>query len=112
RLSPGPLPADDLRLGQALADVATIGILAERAVRRGEVVAEQLQTALNNRVVIEQAKGVIAQHGGLPMDQAFERLRRFSRSNNLRLVEVARDVVTGRIDPVALAGPQGAAGRR
>ncbi|GAY08366.1 GAF and ANTAR domain-containing protein [Pseudonocardia sp. N23] len=96
---PGPLPGSDLALAQALADVATIGILAERTIRRGEVVAEQLQTALNSRVIIEQAKGVIAQFGALPMDQAFERLRSYSRRNNLRLVEVARGVVDGRLDP-------------
>src|ERR1700710_1740632 len=62
---PGPLPEADLSLGQALADVATIGILQERAIRRGEVINEQLQTALNNRVIIEQAKGVIAERSGL-----------------------------------------------
>ena len=70
---PGPLPEADLRLGQALADVATIGILQERAIRHGEIVTEQLQTALNSRVVIEQAKGMIAQHQRLPIDQAFDR---------------------------------------
>ncbi|WP_345418898.1 GAF and ANTAR domain-containing protein [Pseudonocardia xishanensis] len=99
---PGPLPADDLALGQALADVATVGILAERAIRRGEIVAEQLQTALNSRVVIEQAKGVLSQVGGLAMDQAFERLRRYSRGRNLRLVEVARDLVNQRLDAAAV----------
>ena len=62
---PGPLPEADLRLGQALADIATIGILQERAIRHGEVVTEQLQNALNSRVVIEQAKGVLAQLGNV-----------------------------------------------
>src|SRR3954454_701874 len=62
---PGPLPEHDLAQGQALADVATIGILQERAIRRGDVLNEQLQLALNGRVIIEQAKGVLAQYGGL-----------------------------------------------
>jgi GAF domain-containing protein len=91
---PGPLPATDLRLGQALADIATIGILQERAIRHGEIVTEQLQTALNSRVIIEQAKGVLAQRGSLTMDIAFDRLRRYSRAHNLLLSDVARRVVT------------------
>jgi GAF domain-containing protein len=91
---PGPLPDADLRLGQALADIATIGILQERAIRHGEIVIEQLQTALNSRVIVEQAKGVLAQVGGLTMDVAFDRLRRYGRSHNLLLVEVARRIVT------------------
>jgi transcriptional regulator with GAF, ATPase, and Fis domain len=90
----GPLPEADLRLGQALADIATIGILQERAVRHGEIVTEQLQTALNSRVIVEQAKGVLAQTGGLTMDAAFDRLRRHARSHNLLLGGVARRVVT------------------
>ncbi|HEY0638782.1 MAG TPA: GAF and ANTAR domain-containing protein [Pseudonocardiaceae bacterium] len=93
--SPGTLPAADLALAQALADVATIGILQERAVHRGELLVGQLQTALNSRVVIEQAKGVLAQAGGLTMEAAFDRLRRFSRSGNHRLSDVAREVVNG-----------------
>ena len=93
---PGPLPDADLRLGQALADVATIGILQERAIRRGEVVSEQLQTALDSRVVIEQAKGVLAQHGIVTMETAFDRLRRYSRGHNLLLGEVARRVIADR----------------
>ncbi len=96
--TPGPLPETDLSLGQALADVATIGILQERAIRRGEVLNEQLQTALNSRVIIEQAKGVVAQSLGVGMDAAFDRLRRHARHNNLRLVEVARRTVTGELD--------------
>ena len=70
---PGPLPELDLALGQALADVATIGILQERAIRRSEVLNEQLQSALNNRVIIEQAKGVLAQYGGLTPGRCFRR---------------------------------------
>src|SRR3954447_23367680 len=92
---PGPLPGPDLALGQALADVATIGILQERAIRRGEVLNEQLQSALNNRVIIEQAKGVVAQLLGLGMDDAFGVLRNHARRYNQRLVEVARAAVAG-----------------
>ncbi len=96
---PGPLPEADLALGQALADIATIGILQERAIRRGEVVNEQLQTALNSRVVIEQAKGVIAERAGLPMDVAFDRLRRYARASNQKLSDVARRLVERDLDP-------------
>ncbi len=96
---PGALPASDLQLAQALADVATIGILQERAVHRGEVLAEQLQGALNSRVIIEQAKGVLAERGKLDMDEAFNRLRRHARARNSRLSDTARAVVDGTIDP-------------
>ncbi|HWO64645.1 MAG TPA: ANTAR domain-containing protein [Umezawaea sp.] len=72
-----PVAVDDssTALGQMLADIATIGILQQRAIEQGDQVAEQLQTALNSRVVIEQARGVIAERGGLSMDDAFARLR-------------------------------------
>jgi len=99
---PGALPPAALSLGQALADVATIGILQERAIRRAETLSEQLQTALNSRLVIEQAKGVIRQHSNLTMDSAFDRLRSYARAHNLRLSQVARDIVEGRLDPTAL----------
>jgi GAF domain-containing protein len=103
---PGPLPAADLALGQAMADVATIGILSERAISHAEVVNEQLQTALTNRIVIEQAKGVLAERGGLSMDAAFDHLRRYARSHNLRLSELAADVVApGVVIAAVLAAP-------
>jgi ANTAR domain/GAF domain len=110
----GPLPAADLALGQALADIATIGILQERAIRRGEVVTEQLQAALNSRVVIEQAKGVLAQRGNLTMQAAFDRLRRYARGHNLRLTEVARHVVETdlAVDVLADAGATRSGGAR
>lgn len=91
--TPGRFGPADLRLGQALADVATIGLLQERNVRRSETAAEQLQAALNSRVVIEQAKGKIAERHGLDMDQAFRLLRDHARNTNQRLTDLARNFV-------------------
>ncbi len=102
---PGALPEADLALGQALADVATIGILQERAIRRGEVFSEQLQTALHSRVIIEQAKGVLAQLGGLSMNSAFDRLRSYARNRNERLSDVARRVVETGLAADVLGAP-------
>jgi GAF domain-containing protein len=99
---PGALRPAELALGQALADVATISILQERAIRHAETLSEQLQTALNSRLIIEQAKGVIRQHSNLTMDSAFDRLRTYARSHNLRLSQVARDIVEGHLDPATL----------
>lgn len=101
------LTAADADLAQSLADVATIGILQERAIRRGEVRGEQLQVALNSRVVIEQAKGVIAEHHGVGMAEAFDRLRSHARATNGRLGEVARRVVEGDPAVAALLTPRG-----
>jgi GAF domain-containing protein len=95
----GALPAGDLELGQALADVATIAILQERAIRHAEVLTEQLQHALTSRVIVEQAKGVLAQYSGLGMDQALDQLRGYARGHNLGLSEVARAVTERRLDP-------------
>jgi transcriptional regulator with GAF, ATPase, and Fis domain len=92
---PGALDQDTIRLGQALTDVATIGLLQARAIRDRETLAEQLQTALNSRIVIEQAKGVIAERRHLDMDQSFSLLRGTARTSNRRLSELARAVVDG-----------------
>lgn len=90
---PEPLADADLRVGQALADVATIGIQRQRRLRRAEQLAGQLQVALGSRTVIEQAKGIIAERGRLDMERAFERLRDYARSHNRRLTELAEAVV-------------------
>jgi transcriptional regulator with GAF, ATPase, and Fis domain len=92
---PGALDEDTIRLAQALADVATIGLLQARAIRQRDTLAEQLQTALNSRVVIEQAKGVIAERRHLDMDQSFTLLRGTARTSNRRLSELAGAIVDG-----------------
>jgi transcriptional regulator with GAF, ATPase, and Fis domain len=93
----GPLDDDTIAFGQALADAATIGIVHQRAIIRHEVVTEQLQTALNSRVLIEQAKGFLSHSLGLGVDEAFKELRAYARANNRRLTEVAEDVVQDRL---------------
>lgn len=89
------MTAADVAVGQALADVATIGILHQRVLTRSELVNQQLQTALNTRLVIEQAKGVLAERGNVDMDRAFNVLRGHARNTNRRLAELAREVVDG-----------------
>ena len=91
----GEMPRDDIEVAQALADAATIAILQHRAALEAQTVNEQLDHALNSRVVIEQAKGMVAERQGLNMDEAFTRLRSYARSHNLRLAEVANDVIFG-----------------
>src|ERR1700736_2037053 len=95
RASPGAFSSEDVRVGQALADVATISLLHERSVRRSDTLNEQLQTALNSRVLIEQAKGKLAERLGLEMDQAFNLLRDFARARNLRLSDLAQAFIDG-----------------
>jgi protein-arginine kinase len=99
------LGPNELRIAQALADVATIGILQERAIRRRDVLAEQLQLALNSRVIIEQAKGVLAERGQLEMERAFELLRGHARSTQQRLSDVALGVATRTIPADVVLGP-------
>jgi len=98
RAGSGPLDPADTMLGQALADVATIGILQERGSRRREQLARQLQEALTSRIVIEQAKGVLAERAGLHVDEAFTLLRSYARQHSEPLSDVARRVVTGDLE--------------
>jgi hypothetical protein len=90
----GELNEEDLTLGQALADVASVALVQDKAASDKTIINEQLQAALTNRVVIEQAKGILAQLGQLDMAQAFAVLRSYARDHNLRLTDVARAVVS------------------
>lgn len=100
---PDGVHAVSTQLGQALADVATIGILQHRTIDNANVLTEQLQTALNSRVIIEQAKGMIAAHSGtLSPEEAFTALRRYARTHHHRLSDLARQVVDGTADVKAI----------
>ncbi len=104
---PGTLSDADVRAGQALADMATIGILAQRSVQQAELLATQLQRALSSRVTIEQAKGVLAERRRITVDEAFALLRVYARGHNLHLSDLARQVADGTsIATDLLCGPQ------
>jgi GAF domain-containing protein len=105
---PGGLEPQDIRIVQSLADIATIGLLQERTIRGGEILAEQLQRALNGRISIEQAKGALARTHGIDVNLAFELMRRYARTNHHRLVDVAQAVLD---DPKAHPDLTGARGR-
>jgi GAF domain-containing protein len=105
RTEPGHLTEEDAHAGRALADVGTIGILQERAVRDRAVLDEQLETALDSRVIIEQAKGILAERGRIGMHEAFGRLRDYARGRNQPLREVARGVIEGRVDIAKVTDP-------
>ncbi|MFC0114056.1 GAF domain-containing protein [Kibdelosporangium aridum] len=92
---PGALSDDDGQLGQALADVVTIAILQHRAIEHSERVAGRLQIALDTRIVLEQAKGILAERGVMSPDEAFSRLRDYARSRRRRLTDLARAVIAG-----------------
>jgi GAF domain-containing protein len=89
------------RAARALVDIATIGILQERATREHELVTGQLQVALNSRVMIEQAKGILAERMRVTPDQAFIVLRAYSRNHNYPLTQLAADVISGTADMIA-----------
>lgn len=103
-VDPVPLTATDINLAQALADVASIAIIQDQAARDAAIREDRLQHALNSRIAIEQAKGMLAEHGSIDMDEAFSRLRRFARNHNRRLTEVAESLVAGTLSADELRG--------
>ena len=101
----------DVLLGQAMADIATIGILQERTINEAAVLAEQLARALDSRIVLEQAKGRLAERNGVDVDQAFALLRGYSRGHNRRLTEVTAAFLSGELDAEELNSTRPSASR-
>jgi AmiR/NasT family two-component response regulator len=110
RSRPGALAAGDIVAAQALADVATIGILQHRAAEEQRLLAEQLQYALNSRVAVEQAKGVLAEYSDRDMEHVFSALRHYTREHNERLVDVAHAIVGRKLDPSVIVPTKGRPG--
>jgi GAF domain-containing protein len=113
-VEPGDLGGTDHKIAHALAEVATVAILGQRTISHSVKVAEQLQTALDSRVVIEQAKGVLAHQGGLAMADAFDVLRGYARRTNKRVTDCARAVVdaTLTLDAMGVSARSGAGSRK
>jgi AmiR/NasT family two-component response regulator len=95
----------DVMVARAFADLATISVLQHRVATEAQIVNEQLSHALENRILIEQAKGVIFERGGIGMEEAFSRLRRYARSHNLLLVDVAQAAIDGTLDAEVWTSP-------
>jgi AmiR/NasT family two-component response regulator len=91
----GALRDDDLAIVQAMADIATIGILQARSIHDQNVLTTQLEAALESRIVIEQAKGMVAERNRISVDEAFVQIRRFTRSSNRLLSDTARGIIDG-----------------
>jgi transcriptional regulator with GAF, ATPase, and Fis domain len=107
RIEPGETTDRDIVAARALADLTTIAIVQSQAVDGAHELIDQLQTALDTRVSIEQAKGIVAEYGKLDVEAAFERIRGHARSSNVRLSELAEKIISGEVDVETLANPDG-----
>lgn len=102
----GGLTDQDQDLGQALTDVATLCLLQQRELRHYKLLSSQLQTALDSRIIIEQAKGVLAERAGVSVSAAFQRMRAYARGSNRKLADVAHGVVDGSLRTDAFLRPR------
>jgi transcriptional regulator with GAF, ATPase, and Fis domain len=102
RATTGRIAEQDLPLGQGMADIAAIALLHERTIRESRDVMQQLQGALSSRIVIEQAKSILAQHAQIGVDAAFSQLRTYARAHNRRLSDIAGELIDGNLDATAL----------
>ena len=107
-----PMSEPNTVVARAFADLAAISILQHRSADEHQRTNEQLSYALNSRIVIEQAKGIIAERSGVDLSVAFDRLRGYARDHNLRLTEVAHAAVDGTLDPDAWSLPDARRGPR
>ncbi|MFE6483802.1 GAF and ANTAR domain-containing protein [Streptomyces sp. NPDC057757] len=98
RTTPQPLGQEDVLLAQALADMATIAVLQQRTLAQSETERAQLQYALTSRIILEQAKGVLAERWHCTVDEAFTALRAHTRTHHLRLTELTQDIANGKFD--------------
>jgi GAF domain-containing protein len=96
----------DLAIAQAMADIATIGILQQRALHDSRAFSAHLEAAVASRIVIEQAKGIVAEHNQVGPDDAFRQIRRFARDHNRLLSDIADEIVAGALAPVSLTSPE------
>jgi ANTAR domain len=94
-----PPGTEALMLGQSLADFAAVLLQRAREAHRSRLLTAQLDHALTSRVLVEQAKGVLAARLSVSMDEAFARMRRHARSHRRPLRDVAREVIENRADP-------------
>ncbi|WP_299035823.1 GAF and ANTAR domain-containing protein [uncultured Pseudokineococcus sp.] len=97
------LGEEDVAVGQSMADIATIGLLQQRSLREQTVLSEQLQGALTSRVLVEQAKGVLAERAGVDVGEAFALMRSHARRRGTTLTSIATAVVEGSLDARELA---------
>ena len=104
-IAPAPLGPQDQMVAQALADIATIGILQERTLHDGRIVTSQLQAALDSRIVIEQAKGIVAERTHVSIDAAFTLLRGYTRKHSRLLSQTAHEIIDGTLTTDALTEP-------
>jgi GAF domain-containing protein len=102
RATDEPFTDDEMDMAQAMAEMAAIGLIQEKALREHSLLTEQLQAALNSRVIIEQAKGMLAEYLKVTMGEAFKLLRAYARDHNRKLSDVARDVVDRKVTSTAL----------
>ncbi|GAA4544902.1 hypothetical protein GCM10023175_23900 [Pseudonocardia xishanensis] len=105
RAASGDLRAADLLAGQALADVASVALLQDRTLDETHRIAERIQQALLNRVIVEQAKGALSERAGLDPEEVYLRLRRYARAHNLKVGDVARQVMDRSLDTTSMLGP-------